>query len=234
MKKALLSIALVLGITGALQAQNWQQARSVGNFTAIQANSGIDLYLTQGNSNSLKLEVKGYEEKEVITEIKDGTLMLKIDRNRPWGSWGGSGRSVKAYISFKTLEKLRASGGSDVYSQNQWSVKDLTMDLSGGSDAKVELKAEHLVITAGGGSDAYLKGSAGVFEAVASGGSDIKASGFKAGIVRVKASGGSDAHVHADEEITAEASGGSDINYSGNAKEVGIRKSGGSDVNRRN
>lgn len=233
MKSTLLTLSGIITLSLAAQAQNWQQARSVGNFTAIQANSGIDVYLTQGNSNSLKLEVKGYEEKEVITEIRDGTLILKIDRNGPFGNWG-AGRSAKAYISFKTLEKLRAGGGSDIYSQNQWNVKSLTMDLGGGSDAKVELKAEHLVLTAGGGADAYLKGSAGVFDAVASGGSDIKASGFRAGIVRVKASGGSDAHVYAEDEITAEASGGSDINYSGNAKEVGVRKSGGSDVNRRN
>lgn len=228
----LLTSMAALAFSYQVQGQNWQKTRSASGFNGIQVSHGIDLYLTQSSAESLRLEAKGVEEDEVVSEVKEGVLVLRINRESGIGSWGKN-RSVKAYVSFKTLEKLRAGGGSDVYTQGTLNVGDLSVDLGGGSDARMDLKANHFSISAGGGSDADLSGSAHVFDVSASGGSDIKATDFKADVVRVKASGGSDAHVYATKEISAEASGGSDIYYAGGAKTVSVRKSGGSDVTRR-
>lgn len=228
--KKLLALTAML-VAAQAHAQEWKKSRSVSGFSGIQVSHGIDIYLKQGNTESLTFEVKGLEEKEVISEVKDGTLILRIDRD---GVGWKRNNSVKAYLTFKSFNKLRAGGGSDVFSEGTLNFKDLVLDLGGGSDAKLALTADRLTASATGGSDLILSGKVARFDAKCSGGSDLKASDLEADRVAVDASGGSDAYIHANEEAIIEASGGSDVYYSGKARNVQVHKSGGSDVHKRN
>ncbi|MFT4032953.1 MAG: head GIN domain-containing protein [Siphonobacter sp.] len=226
---------VVLLITSALvvNAQNWSKSRPVSGFSEIQVSHGIDVYLTQDGKESLQLEAKGLEEEEVISEVKGGVLILRIDRKGGMMNWGRN-NGVKARVSFRMLSRLKASGGSDIYSQGQLHLQDFVVEASGGSDVKLDIKASRLSIKAGGGSDVNLMGSVAYLEATANGGSDLDAKSLTADKVMVRSSGGSDAYVYATKEISAEASGGSDVYYRGPAKAVNIHKSGGSDILRRN
>lgn len=228
MKKLLALTALM--VAAQAHGQDWKKSRPVSGISGIQVSHGIDIYLKQGNTESLTLEVKGFDEKEVVSEVKDGTLILRIDRD---GFGWKRNNSVKAYLTFKSISKLRAGGGSDVFSEGTLSLKDLVLDLGGGSDAKLSLTADRLSASASGGSDLILSGKVGRLEARCSGGSDLKAGDLEADRVTVEASGGSDAYIRAKDEVIIEANGGSDVYYSGKPRNVQVHKSGGSDVHKR-
>ena len=49
-----------------------------------------------------------------MTEVEDGILHIYIDDKWHW-NWGWDNRKLKAYVSCKVLDELRASGGSDVF-----------------------------------------------------------------------------------------------------------------------
>lgn len=223
---------LLLLLTATAFAQR-TETRNVSGFTGIKVRSGIDLYLTQGNSEKISLEIKGFDSDEVIVEVKNGVLELYIDKSN-WGFSWGNNRYVKAYVTFKQLNKLIAGGGSDVYSQAKLNFNKLFLEVSGGSDTKLELDAQELNVEASGGADANLRGHVVKLNAVSSGGSDLKATELRSEVCRVSASGGSDAYVSAEKEIAIVASGGSDVYWSGNAKLIGKQSSGGSDIHRRN
>mgnify|MGYP005666488447 CR=1 FL=1 len=201
-----------------------EQDRNVSGFTALAVEDGIDVYVALGNST--KVIVKTHEDIQgkIKTEVRNNTLEIEVD-----GSiWQAKEMSV--YVTMPDLERISTSGGSDVYSQGTLNLDLLEIYTSGGSDVKLEVNAQELRCKSSGGSDIYLRGTVDLLLAKASGGSDIKAKELTAKKCEVKTSGGSDAWVHVTEEIEMEASGASDIHYSGNPRVAYQRSSGASDI----
>ena len=232
MKTILLSV-LLAGSSLLSADKDWKKERPVAGFTGLSVSSGIDVYLTQGNSEKLTFDVKGIEEDEVKSEVRNGSLKLYIDRKGGNGNYSsGRDRSVKAYVTFKQLTDLQAGGGSEVIGQSSLSFNDLNLDASGGSTVTLSLKADQLNASASGGADVKLTGSARSLNASGSSGSDLDARKLTTNTGTVSASSGSTVHVNASQSLTMKASGGSDVYYSGSAKVVSSSKSGGADISR--
>lgn len=213
-------------------AQEWKKDRPVSGFTGLQV-SGLDLYLTQGDTEKLTLEVKGYDESEIRSTVQNGVLMLMVDRRKNLGM-SRRNASIKAYLTFRQLKNLQISGGADVFGQNLFTFENLNLQALGGADVTMKLKANELNLQVSGGADVDLQGSVREFNAVTSGGADLNANGLVAETCTAYAHGGSDMSVNANREITMVAAGASDITYSGSAKVISQTKSGGADITRKN
>ncbi|GAB3997747.1 hypothetical protein GCM10028807_43560 [Spirosoma daeguense] len=233
MKAIFLALILFTANANFISDDDWKKDRSVSGFTGVSVSSGIDLYLTQGNSEKLTLDVKGVDEDRVRSEVKNGVLKLYIER-KGFSGWNlGRSNYVKAYLTFKQLTNLQASGGADVFGQGKLSFNDLNLDASGGADVKLDLKADELNVSASGGADAVIQGTARMLNANGSGGADLDARNLLTEVCNANSSGGSDVYVNASKELTMKASGGADIYYSGSAKILAKSKSGGADISRR-
>lgn len=232
LKTALVCLFVAMSAS-ALIAQEIERKENFTNFNGIAVSSGIDLYLSQ--STSEKVMLKGNESVlEKIKVSKDANGVLKFEfKEGSLGNWTwGNDNAVKAYVSFKTLNNLMASGGSDVVSDGQFNLTSLSIKSSGGSDVKLDLIVKDLKVVTSGGSDISLKGRAEKFSLSASGGSDVNAFGLEAGDLIATTSGGSDAELNASKSITIAASGASDVNYKGVATKKSISSTGASDVTR--
>ena len=221
---------LIVGLThSSAQAQNSKDI-SVKPFNEVAVSSGIDLYLTQAGNEALT--IKGDDDliKDVVVEQNGSSLIIKYKDGINWGRMFKN-QSIRVYLNYKDLKSLTASGGSDVFTQNNLKADVLSLRASGGADLKLSLNVKDLTLTISGGSDAELKGSGENLVANASGGSDIDAFGYAVNDARVTASGGSDANIFVNKALEAGASGGSDVNYKGSAvlKKTSSSKSG--DVN---
>ena len=157
MKGLLLSITLLVAALNT-SSDDWKKDRSVSGFTGLSVSNGIVVYLTQGNAEKLTLEAKGVDEDQVISEVRNGTLKLYIERKGFSGwSWGRN-TSVKAYLTFRQLKSIGAGGGADVIGQGHLSFNDLSLDASGGANLKLDFQAHDLSASASGGADVLLKG----------------------------------------------------------------------------
>lgn len=229
-----LTLVLIL-FTASLNSadSDWKKDRAVSGFSGLSVSSGIDVYLTQGGSEKLTIEAKGIDEEDVKSEVRNGVLKLSIDRRGVNWNWGRN-TYVKAYLTFRQLNNLQASGGADVFGQGTLSFNDLNVEASGGSDVTLALKADKLNASASGGADLKLAGSARTFNAHGSGGSDLDARKLTVDVCSANSSGGSDVYVNATRELSMRASGGSDIYYYGPAKVLAKSESGGSDITHKN
>lgn len=200
----------------------------VSNFNEITVSSGIDLYLNQSNTESARIVGDQELAEKVVIEKEGRRLRIKFKENTSWTGFFRKQQSVKVYVNVKTLNELNASGGSDVYTQNTLKADRLTLNTSGGSDVKMSLICKDISIESSGGSDINLNGSAVNMELRTSGGSDIDAHNFPVDYAKVNSSGGSDATIHVNKALEADASGGSDVRFSGNAayKKTSSSKSG--------
>ncbi|TDQ10362.1 head GIN domain-containing protein [Pedobacter metabolipauper] len=225
------SLLLVFSIAAlSLKAQETKDFQ-IKNFTEISVASGIDLYLTQGSAEQVKVVTHSDLMKNLVIIKEGNALKISYKDNVSW-SRIVKGQSIKVYVSYKTLQALSASGGSDVYTQNTLKTDRLVVKGSGGSDLKLNVVTKDIQIQISGGSDVELKGTGVNMDAKASGGSDIDAYGFVTEYAKVTVSGGSDGNVNVSKALEASATGGSDVNYKGNpsVKKTSLSKSG--DVNK--
>lgn len=199
--------------------------RTVPSYKGISISGGIDLFITQGDSEKVEVRVDENLQPLIKTEVNDGILNVYPSRGILFKM-----SKARVNITVKTLSKISCSGGSDVFTNNTLSVPELSVEASGGSDAKLSVQTEKFNGNATGGSDIYLKGTTKFFDCSASGGSDIHAKEFMVETAKVNVSGGSDVHLHITKQLDANASGGSDVYYSGNPGLKNVEKSGGSDV----
>jgi hypothetical protein len=209
------------------------QKRPASGYHGVHISSGIDLYLSQGSEEAVAVSADDPEVRAKIqVEVKDGILEIYIDNHGfHWGNWGN--RHMKAYVSCKTIDELHASGGSDVYIQDQLHSPRLNMNLSGGSDFHGKLSIGNLTVLQSGGSDSYVSGSATTLDVRTSGGSDYHGYDLAADNCQVDASGGSDAYLTVNKELTASASGGSDVHYKGNGVIRSSQASGSGSISHR-
>jgi hypothetical protein len=201
-----------------------EQVRDVPAFNEIEVSGGIDMYLTQDDVHKVVAVTDDNLQALLITKVEDGKLKIYLSE----GVHGS--KSLKVNVTIKDIKGITISGGSDMYCEQPVVLGKIELTASGGSDARLNVKAIELSASASGGSDVYLKGAAGYLNLSASGGSDCKAFELTAAKANVSASGGSDVFVTVDQELKANASGGSDVKYKGNATIVKVESSGGSDI----
>jgi hypothetical protein len=229
LKSTLAVIAFLTVNTLLVKAQD-SKSVAVKNFSGISVSSGIDLHLTQGGTESLTIKGRNDVIENVIVEQNGADVVIKYKSGMNWSNLFKN-QSIEVYVNYKTLKRLGASGGSDVYTQNTLKTDMLTINASGGSDLKLALACKDLSLSISGGSDADLSGSAENFKLTASGGSDVNAFGFPVNYAKANVSGGSDANLYVNKILEAAASGGSDVNYKGSASLNKTSSSKSGDVN---
>lgn len=232
--KTLLLFMIAITSFGTVIAGNSDetQVRQLNSFHSIKVSTGIDLYLTMGNSEEVKVVADDDIIDELKTEVEGGILKIYMKRSN-WFNWSSGNKSKKVYVTVKELNKLSASSGSDVESTNTLEGESLEVQCSSGSDLKLDVYYKNLSLDTSSGSDSKIRGKVKTLRVEASSGSDINAGKLESAICYAKASSGSDITVNVSSEFYADASSGSDINYYGSPGIIDIDKSSGGDVSRR-
>ena len=205
-----------------------RQSRPLAGFNAIEVGGGVDLVLRKGDTFAVDVVASEDVAARIVTEVVDKTL--RIGRKSNFFHWGDGGT---VYVTMPALASLDASGGSDVKTEGRFASDDLRLVASGGSDLTIDVEAGVLSVQASGGSDVRLSGSARSARVQSSGGSDLNASGLTADEAEVNSSGGSDLAIGVRQKIVGDASGGSDVTYTGTPASVNVNTSGGSEVHHR-
>jgi hypothetical protein len=194
------------------------------DFTSIKVSTGLDLYITQSNNVSLRVEADENLHDIIITEIKNGVLKVYSEKN----IWKAKARKV--YVSVKDLEELSATSGSDIYTENTLRVSNLNVMTTSGADARITVNAENITTSSTSGSDIKIMGTTVNHTASATSGSSINSFGLKSQNVIAKVTSGANIDVYALESIDAVATSGGDIDYKGNPRQVNKKSTSGGSI----
>lgn len=184
------------------------------DFNQIHISRGLDVYLTQGNSEQITIEADGNLHDIITVEVSNGVLEISAEENI------SSATAKKVLVNFDDLSRIIATSGSDVYSTNTISVDELNIETNSGSDMKLELNVQTLTCLSTSGSDLELAGKVVNLKAEANSGSDIDAGDLLAEKSTVKATSGSSLKVNTSKELIAKANSGGDITYYGNPEKI--------------
>ncbi len=202
-----------------------------GSFTSIKISGGIDLYLSQSDTEAVAVSASDEKQKASIkTVVENNQLMISFNGD---GGWSNRKKKMQVYVSFVTLNSLIASGASDVIVAGKIEVPSFQLQLSGASDFKGSITTGSLQLNLSGASDATINGKADQLTVVSSGASDLKGYDLITDFCTANASGASDLRITVQKELRANASGASKILYKGTATIKETNSSGSSTISQR-
>ncbi|MDU8886524.1 head GIN domain-containing protein [Yeosuana sp. MJ-SS3] len=184
------------------------------SFNSIHVSRGLDVYLTQSNTQSIKVEADENLHDIIVVEVENGELKITTTENI------AHSKAQKVMVSFSDVSKITSTSGSDVYSTNVISVDNLRLKTTSGSDMELEVDTNTLECKSTSGSDLRLSGKTKNLIAEATSGSDIKAGKLMAESSQVEVTSGADITINTSQELNAKASSGGDITYYGNPEIV--------------
>ena len=229
----LMSLFVIAGLSAQQVNDPNAEVRQAKDYHGISVSNAFDVYLSQSNEEAVAVSAAETKYKEKIkVEVKDGILYIGYDSDgKSWG--GGSGnKKLKAYISFKKIDQLRVSGACDLFIAGVLKADVLSINQSGASDLKGKLDVNKLTVDLSGASDMLVSGTVSQLSVEASGASDFKGFDLITEICDVRASGASDIKITVNKELSAHASGASDVRYKGNGVIRDIKSSGSSSVSK--
>jgi len=209
------------------------ELRPAAAFHGVSVSDGIDVYLSQGSQQTVAVSADEIRWRDRIrTEVQDGVLKIWLDRKG--FSWRIGGKKMRAYVGFTSLDKLHASGASNMYVDGVIAASSLDIDLAGASDFKGAINVGALKLDLSGASDAHITGTVtGATNVSSSGASDLKGFDLVTETCTAHASGASDIRITVNKELNVHASGASGIYYKGPAVIREMHSSGASSVSKK-
>ncbi|MBS1918913.1 MAG: DUF2807 domain-containing protein [Bacteroidetes bacterium] len=195
---------------GAIKTEN----RDITGYNSIDASGDFDVYVKQDSVSSVKIETDENLLRYIIIRTEGNILKIYPRSNynlRPSGS-------IKVYVSGPEFKHFEASGACDYYTENKISSTDnISIDLSGSCDAKMELNAPKISAEISGSGSVTLKGETKELSVDGSGSSDFKCFDLMAENVSIVITGSGDADVFASVKLNVDVSGSGSVQYKGNA-----------------
>jgi hypothetical protein len=190
---------------------------------------GIDVYLKKGDKESAKVEVTNVPLGDVLTEVSGSYLKVHMKDGHYRGKY-----SVKVYVTYVKLEKLSASSGGNIFSEEV--IKSNSLDIHASSAGTIEIGAEadRIEVSASSAGQVEIQGKAGSLNADVSSGGQIDAYDLEAKKVSAEASSGGSAKVNVIDDIMANASSGGTVRYRGDPSKSMTNSSSGGSVKKSN
>lgn len=210
------------------QAQQ-TETRKPGHFTKVHSGGSWEVILEEGNTEEVRIEVKGVDLDKVKTEVDGDVLKL--------GLVNGNYRnvSVKFYVTYKDLEGLKCSGSGEMIVESDIVAEDFYLGLSGSGDILLKsLRADDLDASISGSAKIKIQsGAIGNAEISQSGSGDFVAEDLAIEDLEVSKSGSGDTYVGDLGMISVRSSGSGDVVYSGSPRMGDIKVSGSSSIRKR-
>ncbi len=201
--------------------------RETGSFTGVEASSGVDVYLKQGNEDAVKVEADQNLQEYILTEVRGGVLNVYTEVNIR------DAERKKVYVTMKEVSSVKTSSAGDITGESPIKSDRLELSASSAGDIKLELYVKELTVDISSSGDITLKGETDKLEADLNSAGDMNAYDLKAREADISVSSAGNADVNVTEKITARASSAGDINYTGDPKYVDVHTSSAGGIHKR-
>ena len=228
---------IILGITSCTHAQFWKSVTGHGNvvtkerktdsFTGLKVSSGINVYLKQGNNETVSVEADENLHEYILTEVRGGVLNVYSEYSIR------EAERKRVYVTMKEVNSVKTTSAGDVFGETPINSDRLELSASSAGDIKLEVHAKNTNIDISSSGDITISGETDMLRADLSSAGDLNAFDLKAREADVSASSAGDADVSVSERITARASSAGDINYKGDPKYVDAHSSSAGGIHKR-
>jgi Putative auto-transporter adhesin, head GIN domain len=228
--RVLLLFSLCLGCVSCVDGQFYHSVsgngnvvkkdRTVSGFDGVKVSTGIDVYLSQGDKESVTVEADENLHEYILTEVKDGILHVYTDNINIRNA-----ERERVYVTIKDVRSLKTTSAGNIVGETPIKCGDVELSASSSGDIKLELYAKKVNLDLSSAGDIKLNGEGESLDADLSSAGDLNAFDFKVKEADVSVSSAGSADIYTSEKLVARASSAGDINYKGNPKYVDAHSS---------
>lgn len=211
---------------------NTSEDRHLSGFNAVSVAGSFDVYITQGSSESVKVDAPSDVIDRIVTEVEGGVLKIYTKNNTKlnW-SWGNHKKMI-IYVAIKDVNAVSLAGSGDVYFKEGLRAPSLKLKLTGSGDLNGKVDVKSLESSISGSGDITVSGHAESSMVSVVGSGDFTGQNLVTTNTSVKVAGSGDARVNAADKVEASVVGSGDVHYTGTAKNVTSSKAGSGSVSR--
>jgi uncharacterized protein YxeA len=201
--------------------------RTAENFTGISVSTGIDVYLKQGDNESITVETDENLQEYILTEVRGNVLHVFTEVNIR------DAERKRVYVTMKDVTSVKTSSAGDVLGESPIRCERLQLSASSAGNIKLEVSAKDISADISSSGDITINGDTDILEADLSSAGNLNAYELTAREADVNVSSAGDAAVNVTEKLTARASSAGDVNYRGNPKYIDAHSSSAGGVHKR-
>jgi hypothetical protein len=231
------AIALCLCISGCADGQFRKTVFGNGNVvkkerstepaSGVKVATGIDVYLSQGDKQSLVVEADENLHEYIITEVKNDILNVYTEANIR------DAERKRVYITLRDINTVGTSSAGDVVGETPVRTEDLKLSASSAGDIKLEVYVKNIDANISSSGDVTLIGEADMIDASLSSAGDLYAFDLKVREAEVSVSSAGNAEIYVTDKLFARASSAGDVNYKGDPKNVDAHTSSAGGIHRK-
>jgi len=194
------------------------ETRDVSYFNEVDLRHTGNIYVTQGESNSLTIEAEDNIIPLLITAIYDNKLLISKDAVKV--TWINNTKPINIYITMKDINnlKINTSAKGNIISKSLITSDDLKLTINGSGYIIVETNTNNLETNINGSGSVLLIGEATNHIFNLSGSGDLAAVELLTENTNISISGSGNAKVNTSTKLNVKISGSGDILYTGNPK----------------
>ncbi len=217
---AILSLMLVLALSSCTANFSSKESdnrvtdeRELDNVTRLNVSGIFNLYLSQGDQPSIRIE--GSEDKiKKLKVIQNGeTLELKFDEIK--NSFFGDSRP-DVYLTLSDLKLMEFDGVGNIKSEGPFKVGEIRLEGNGVGNISLQFEAQKIDAEFNLMGNMTLKGSADVIKLSNEGIGNIEASGLISQTMTLNSSGIGKVAVHCTGDLSITVNGIGAVSYTGN------------------
>jgi hypothetical protein len=214
--------------------------RHVSAFHSIKIQGPFDVYISQGDSESVKLDAPEDILSRMVTSVEGGVLKVHpkhdnwSDGPKSWyseKSWWHTHSRIAVYITTKKLSRLVSSGSTTIRFKEGINTDYLRITVRGSGHVEGNVTAIALKTKVSGSGNVDLTGSAKRSTVRIFGSGQFSGLGLVTTDAAVHISGSGHAGVNASNQVDAALHGSAGLTYTGTAN-IHTRKSGSAGVSK--
>ena len=186
------------------------QHRDIKGFKAISIKGAYDVYLKNGNEESVTIEADSNLLSIIKTDLSDSVLKIynlkTIIRSK----------ELRLVITCPELNSIDFSGATELSCDSGLIFKDLIINISGAGRIDMNLKSDNLTAIVSGGADLNFSGKAKSLDVSITGAGNLNAYKFETQNCKIDISGFGRAKVNVTQKLDVNISGAGKVDYFGN------------------
>jgi hypothetical protein len=188
--------------------------RTPGNFTGVKSDGFFDVYLSVGNTNSVKIE--GEENLLPLIETYVEGDVLKITTKEGYNI--DTRRDMKIFITAPSYTVVQCNGSGNITGETKISsTGTLDVGVFGSGNVKLDVNAPEVEASIAGSGNLNLIGETKRFSSDITGSGDIRAMELKAEEAKATITGSGNTEVYASVKLDVRIVGSGDVRYKGGA-----------------
>lgn len=204
----LLSTSCMIGVQGNGRVE--EQKRQIESFESISVSGMFEVYVRQGNSNTLRLVADENLHELIETRVEGDRLYISTKETI------GKAKELDVYLMVENLKAIDASGAISLKSEGEIESRDLRIESSGAAEIDLEVDVDDLIVETSGAAEIEMAGKADRLRVETSGAAELSLFELEVNNCSVNTSGAAEVRVTVKDVLSVDASGAADIRYRGN------------------